>query len=403
MKTKEDGGITLIALVLTIIVILILAGISISMLTGENGILNKAIEAREKTEIETKKEQRKLAQSEAIMSNEKRTYKGIIIPEGFAPTKIEGEDSIDEGLVITDGYGNEYIWIEVPKTSEVYKTAGINIKDFDEEGYTKIENDLLNYTEDYRKEEGYKDRFISEDTNDWFKSEKEYNDAKQKMLKSIYENEGFWVGRYEAGIIKNRTEAGEAREKPLSKSNVYPYNYVTRVQAKVLAEQVSSGSYTSSLLYGVQWDLMLKFIEVKTVKNASGDKKEEAKEKIMYDLINSSKQIGNYRNNLWKITNSETKYSKDNGINFLNGAISKTTAQDILLSTGASEEFKMMNIYDIAGNVWEWTLETTNNYNYPRAFRGGGFNSESKKSPACRRGAVATNSIYDVGFRVSIY
>ena len=66
MRTKEDGGITLIALVLTIIVLLILTGISISMLTGENGILNKAIEAKEKTEKSQKEEQAELATIEAI-------------------------------------------------------------------------------------------------------------------------------------------------------------------------------------------------------------------------------------------------------------------------------------------------------------------------------------------------
>ena len=48
-KTKESG-ITLIALVVTIIVLLILAGVSIAMLTGENGILNQATKAKNETE-----------------------------------------------------------------------------------------------------------------------------------------------------------------------------------------------------------------------------------------------------------------------------------------------------------------------------------------------------------------
>ena len=60
---KKNFGITLIALVVTIIVLLILAGISISMLTGQNGILNRAAEAKEKTEDANKEEQRKLAQA----------------------------------------------------------------------------------------------------------------------------------------------------------------------------------------------------------------------------------------------------------------------------------------------------------------------------------------------------
>ena len=67
-RLMKNRGITLIALVVTIIVLLVLAGISISMLTGQNGILNRASEAKEKTEIASVDEQRKLAQAEALMN-----------------------------------------------------------------------------------------------------------------------------------------------------------------------------------------------------------------------------------------------------------------------------------------------------------------------------------------------
>ena len=66
MNFKNKGGITFIALVVTIIVLLILAGISVSMLTGQNGILNKAAEAKEKTEEAQKEEQIKLAVMSSI-------------------------------------------------------------------------------------------------------------------------------------------------------------------------------------------------------------------------------------------------------------------------------------------------------------------------------------------------
>ena len=86
---------------------------------------------------------------------------------------------------------------------------------------------------------------------------------RKKMLGSVYENGGFWVGRYEAGIedennIRKETSS-TATLVPVSKQNAYPYTWVTRTQAKVLAEKVESGSYTSSLMFGVQWDLVLKF------------------------------------------------------------------------------------------------------------------------------------------------
>ena len=69
MKFKNKNGITLIALVVSIIVLLILAGVSISMLTGQNGILNRAAEAKEKTEIAQRDEQAQLADLESLIEN----------------------------------------------------------------------------------------------------------------------------------------------------------------------------------------------------------------------------------------------------------------------------------------------------------------------------------------------
>ena len=199
-RNKDNSGITLIALVVTIILLLILAGISIGMLTGKNGILNRTAEAKEKTEISSKDEQRKLAQAEALMNTKKTTYKGVTLPEGFAPTKIDGEDSIYDGLVITDGYGNEYVWIEVPKTETVYQTARLNITEFTDIDFNNIEKDLHTYTNDYRNGTIYSDVYYPDSTTGWFADSSAYDTAKKKMLKSVYENGGFWVGRYEAGI-----------------------------------------------------------------------------------------------------------------------------------------------------------------------------------------------------------
>ena len=94
------------------------------MLTGQNGILNRASEAKQKTEIATEDEQRKMAQTEALMSTKDVEYNGVTIPKGFAPTKINGEDTVDVGLVITDNNGNEYVWVEVPKT--IYDDSNYN-------------------------------------------------------------------------------------------------------------------------------------------------------------------------------------------------------------------------------------------------------------------------------------
>ena len=67
---KKQKGVTLIALVLTIIVLLILAGVSIAMLSSNNGILNQAIKAKEETEISSEKEAIQLTMINKEMTNE---------------------------------------------------------------------------------------------------------------------------------------------------------------------------------------------------------------------------------------------------------------------------------------------------------------------------------------------
>ena len=391
MLRKNNNGITLIALVVTIIVLLILAGVSISMLTGQNGILNRAAEAKEKTETSGEDEKRKLAQAEALMNMEKTTYKGVTLPEGFAPTKIDGEDSIDEGLVITDGYGNEYVWVEVPKTAEVYKNAGLGITEFSDEECGKIENDLYTYTSMYEKRISYNDKFYNDSESGWFKNESEYNNAKYKMLKSVYQNGGFWVGRYESGIATNRTSGEPTTVIPVTKANMYPYTYVTRTQAKTLAESVESGSYTSSLMFEIQWNLVLKYMEGKN--NITVDK-----------LTQNSTSIGNYNNNYWNITNQSVKYSKNYGVEFKNAPYQKDKNEDILLTTGADDSFSIANIYDIAGNVWEWTLGKAANDENPCVCNGGSLiYSGEVNSANSHYAALLIDKSYDIGFRVSMY
>ena len=414
-KFNEKRGITLIALVVTIIVLLILAGISISMLTGQNGILNRAGEAKEKTGTSNVEEQRKLAQAEALMNLEDTTYQGVTIPQGFAPTKIDGEDSADEGLVIIDGYGNEYVWVEVPKTATVYSTAGTNITEFTDEEYTKIEADLHTYTNVYRKGTSFSDTWYNakddskeDNKSDWYQSESDYNTAKKKMLKSVYQNGGFWVGRYEAGI-ENEADIRKVKTDtvtltPVTKQNMYPYNYVTRTQAKKLAEQVESESCTSSLMFGVQWDLVLQFIEEKTVAKADETNKVTVRKQIEMDLNSDSANIGNYKNNLWNITNTSAKYTTDAGKKFTACPHQKESSTDILLTTGADTSFSLMNIYDIAGNVLEWTLEKTSAGSYPCVPRGGDYLLTGSIDPAGYRGLSATSGSYNnIGFRISLY
>ena len=314
---------------------------------------------------------------------------GPYLPNGFS--EVAGT-SLENGYTIQDSNGNQYVWVEVPQTTEVYPTAGLAITAFTGDEYTKIETDLHTYTNDYRKGTSYKDEYYSDETTGLTSTQ--YTELKQKMLKSIYQNGGFYVGKYETGIENAPRTNGDANtaptEIPVIKQDAYPYNYVTCSQAQTLANSMESGNYTSSLMFGVQWDLVLKYLETKGTAQA--------------DLKKDSTNWGNYYDNLWEITNENSKYSP-NGSNWTNGAYGKKdSSKEVLLSTGASETFCKQGIYDLAGNVWEWTLEYSPNSSGPCAERGGHYGIFGSYYPAANRSY--SNTTYfnrNFGFRVVLY
>ena len=317
------------------------------------------------------------------------TTGGTYLPKGFR--QVSGT-TLEKGLTIQDSQGNQYVWVEVPKTKEVYPTAGLEITEFTEAEYTAIETDLHTYTNDYRDGTDYKDEYYSDALTGLTSAQ--YTELKQKMLKSVYQNGGFYIGKYETGTETARTSGSSSTaptDTPVIKQNVYPYNNVTCSQAQTLASNMEHGDRTISLLFGVQWDLTLKYLETKGTSQA--------------DLKEDSTSWGNYSNNAWNITNENLKYSSNYGNSWTTATEkSKTSSEQILLSTGAAETFSKMGIYDLAGNVEEWTLEYTSDTKYPCAVRGGLYLGFSSSFPASSRSGYITNG-YDrrVGARVALY
>ena len=326
--------------------------------------------------------------STSVSSNETRPY----LPTGF--TQVKGT-TLKNGLTIQDSTGNQYVWVEVPKTGKVYPTAGLSITNFTDEEYTAIETDLHTYTDVYRDGTSYKDEYYSEVglTND------QYTNLKKTMLKSVYQNGGFYIGKYETGIENKPKTSGSAdtapTETPVIKQNAYPYNYVTCSQAQTLASNMESGNYNTSLMFGVQWDLVLQYLETKGTSQS--------------DLKTNSTNWGNYEDNLWNITNANSKYAiyddKLENFDWTSGAYGiKDSYTSVLLSTGASDDFSKQGIYDLAGNVWEWTLEYASDSRYPCAIRGGYYNLSGNLYPAAYRGNHSTtNFLNTFGFRVVLY
>ena len=413
---KKNKGITLVALVVTIVVLLILAGVSINLVLGNNGIIAKAKDAETKS---AEASQNDLKGMNSLVSEMEGALAGNggtggsgtdtkVPAEATAETApyfpdntfTKKEGTIDKGLVIQDASGNEYVWVVVPRTTAVYKKTELGKTTFTDADYTNIETDLQNYTSTYRNGTSYSDTWAADTDNVGWLTSDEYTELKNKMLKSVYENGGFYVGRYEAGIAENRTSKSatnsdgkytiEGMPTPVSKANAYPYTYVTRTQAQNLASNVKSGTKTSSLMFGVQWDLVLAFMHNK------GNIADST-------LISNSTAIGNCNDNLWEIKNANAQYLSSGKFVQCPNPFKKESKSSILLTTGADSSFSVQNIYDIAGNVWEWTLEKASLTYNPCASRGGGYSHTGSDGPAAGRGiSNAVGSNFISGFRVSL-
>ena len=430
-KVKSEKGIMTMYVTIAVVTftIILVALFSLAVATRRNQI-KTLIKVKEVYEQDNnKKEQIYLAKKEQIERQLPRTKDTV----PYYPDDTFEKDpdtNLNDGLVIRDSNGNEYVWIEVPKSlyansSYNTKTTTADQKPTSSTDYDKIEYCLHKYTDYYRRDKNgtltsFKDTYYS-DAATGLTSE-QYYAIKQKMLKSVYENGGFWIGRYEAGITTNRTASRTPAVAPLSKAGtvenpIYPYTYVTCSQAQTVANMLTTDDYTGSLMFGVQWDLVLKHIEVKEVAKGT------ALATIQNALRSNSTSWGNYSMSSFKIDRGKyAKFSSEGGtwknfdtalancVTYANGISTKigsnSFSNGILLTTGASDACKKMNIYDLAGNTWEWTLE----YAYsslPCTYRGGSYGAPSggtKNVSGRSQGSTTAMSDYgNIGFRVTLY
>ena len=491
MKIKQFEGITLIALVITIIILLILAGVTITMLIGDNGILKEstnASEANDKSEFE---EQVKLAIMASRVNNtasinletfeeelnkiseatitksaddklpwtvKKESYEVTITADGTITSNTIGKDEdtkidygtknptedtrtvleqataakpegsiIDSttnentGIVMIDSNENEWVWIEVPTTVFTNATSSTD--------YDNIKADLITYLEKYR---GYTDEWYAKDestvvtasTEELTDAQKllnngcgltynEYNTNYNKMLSSIYTNKGFYIGRYEAGIDGSdmdtnlarykRTDITSNSPKAVSKKDMIPYNFVTCSDAQQLANRMSTGNKTSSLMFGIQWNLVCKFLETKGIQETY--LMEDSTSWGNYSNSNITLSRGRYNINSSSSSSVWTPFNTDTKHYVTSCQTNNDTSYKQLFTTGASENANKMNIYDLAGNEMEFTLEKyTNIKSNPCVARGGFYYDSGAVYPVANHLYVPTincGSFY--GLRSSLY
>ena len=223
------------------------------------------------------------------------------------------------------------------------------------------------------------------------------------MLKSVYNYGGFWIGRYEAGIEGSDTNISLARQehtditsespKAVSKIDCIPYNWIYCSEAQQLAERAGA-----NLMFGIQWDLTLRYLQATTAVDQAG-------------LTTNSSGWGNYQlaYNLEQTTEHGYKgtLSTSDWSTITWSAITSTYSHPNgydALSTGATERNSKKNIYDLAGNMYEWTLEhATSSSGVPCALRGGIFSTTGSDRPASYRDYhTTTTSNSKFGFRFSL-
>ncbi len=369
------------------------------MLSGQNGILNRAQEANGKTKMATQDEDKKLQVYKNILTKYSDNLPSTEETTPYLPNNTFSykEGDLGTGLVIKDSNGNEFVWVEVPTTiyeNSTYNNNGAN-KPNSSDDYEKIQACLKVYTSDY-SDSNYSD------TNPILLTEY------KNMLNSVHKNGGFWIGRYESGLEdgKNpRTSYVELtnNDKAVVKSNMVPYNYVTRDDAQILAQRMNYEDCTSSLIFGLQWDLILKYIEIKKPLQKS-------------NLATDSTSIGNYYNSEFTLERGKFaqynalynwySYNTNDKTELVNNGQKvqqSSNSNAILLTTGATEATNLQNIYDIAGNVYEWTLEFYDTES-PCVARGGGYASYGVYNPAKYHGKSDINYCNDLlSFRIGLW
>jgi len=217
----------------------------------------------------------------------------------------------------------------------------------------------------------------------WYKGNGSFSKYSENLSNdektSVTDYKGFYIGRYESGD-KESTEAKTLRSsndvtKTVTiKANQAPYNYATRTQAISLAEGFSTKQgykAKTKLVSSYVWDTTIAFLQ-----------------KVNSDY-GSSPEEGNY-------TDTKFSYTDITGT-----SQTKANPSSVLVPTGQTTP--VCNIYDMGGNVWEWTTESCSDTDYPYAGRGGFYNNNFANFPAGMRDFFSGNALDGIGFRLALF
>ena len=341
---RQEKGITLLALVVTVIVLIILAAVSINLILGDDGIVTKARDAASKYANAAAYENEQLANVNAYASNigseVTAPYNNPYIPNGFTHT----EGTWNNGFTIKNNVTNdEFVWVPCTLTATNETVA-----------FKRITTDEITYTTEYNP--------YNPDNNSGFSDE---GTTASEIRTSVGIYGGFYIAKYEAS-----ESSGSARSVP----NAMPWVSITRENAMAKSEAMvnASNGVKSALISGECWDTTLQWMV-----NKSDNRLINAG----YDIDSTGK--GWYQNvdpsNPWSLTGTGVDSSNSNKVN---------------------------NIWDMAGNVWEWTTDNSiSSYSGNVCYhaRGGCFLTSASQLPASFRTYFNNGGTNLLGFRAVIY
>ena len=438
IANNKEKGITLIALVVTIVVLLILAGITITFVLGEGGILDMAKEAAKRTNEAKEKELKDFADFQNQVENwvnggtssgggstsgdvtppdpsttpeqsttktleEAKTQKDpfeqttkvtdgkdtMTVPAGF---KITEGESIDEGIVVQDRAENEFVWVPVAINDMVmcrtHPTAKISYKDgeFSCEGqehkpdqtqlvgklYATSTGNSFGTPNATFSSSGLREPDVVSSYDTGKVSLEDLQNDFYAMAKSVGKYGGFYIGRYETSDLNSNTPKVISGVVPTVKTNWYTmYKNSKEIGKEVLKngviEKDENSSVTSSMIWGCQWDAVMNWMKNVTNPTITSATKY---------FIKDSSGMGWYSGVTGSDGNSNSEHKT--GVNLINDQY-----PEVVLN-------RVKNIYDLAGNMGEWTLEV---YNTEFRFaRGGNFKGSGSDYPAINRGGCSPNA-----------
>ena len=377
---KFNQGITLVALVVTIVVLLILSSVSLNLVLGDNGIIVKAKEAAETTAAAQEKEamernllEKELENSLATPTPKPQPTDGVKIPAGFyyvGGTKTSGiviSDNVNDkdkyknkAVVGTDLLGNQYVWIPCTTdntSSELQYTRtewGVEVDGDDNSRAIKDELTLTDASVTYSDADTANgiNADVSKEIVAQIKAEKA----------SVAQYGGYYIGRYEVG--KNSDTA-------VVKYNQTPYASITWSTAYGLAKKIITNSEVNSYLCSsYAWDTAVNFIQ-----NNSTAK-------------NYATSIEGFNGN-WN----------PQAVKDPSGNVIKPAGTSQQLNTGLTTQF--CNIFDMGGNEAEFTTELNPGTSETVVLRGGRYYGNY---PAGDRWDRDSGYAYiDGGFRATLF